>query len=92
MSKIEIEAALAFLKKHYTSATHVTTFECYREKPGVKQQSLQKLKVEIHDYGEKVDHGRYMCVIRLEDGRSAPSNLMQTVESAIATVKMGDLN
>jgi hypothetical protein len=90
MSNTEIEADLGFLKKlHYLSPAHVTTFVCYREKPGV---APQKLLVEIHDFGESNPAQRYMCVIKTQDGRGDSSNTMRTVESAIASVKILHLN
>ena len=90
MSKTEIEAVMSFLKKgNYLSPAHVTTFICYREKPGL---APQKLLVEIHDFGESNPAGRYMCIMRTEDGRGDSSNPMGSVESAIASVKMVRMN
>jgi hypothetical protein len=90
MSNTEIEAALAFLRKFYLSPRHVTTFECGREQPDGGHQDLV---IEIHDYGTAgpAKRQRYMGVFKTKSGRGLGcSNLMQTVESALA-VKIIDL-
>jgi hypothetical protein len=97
---IDTDAVIAHLNElpGLHSASHVTTFRCYRE---AADGHTQEVYVEIHDDGptvvqqddgQEVEVRRYRCVARSNDGKAASGNSAGKVNTVLSTLHWWDLD
>lgn len=88
MNPMDIHESLKKLGQGFFEVHHLMTFRCHRR---MKEGSAQEVMVEVSDGGPDMEQGRYSCVARSNDGKTALGNPAESIEDALSLVHWHNL-